>query len=253
MKFFWVLRAKKIKQLTIILLTAFFCASLLYLERSHLMVFSTPEGPQAFHKAETDEKVAALTFNISWGEQRVKPIIDVLQSKKVEEATFFISASWAERHPELVELIQEAGYHIGSHGYQYKNYTTWEDEKIRKDLRQSQQVISSITGEKPTLLRPPNGDFDKRVLNLAESYDYTVVHWSINSRDYENPGVDAIVRQVVDHISPGDIVLMHASDSAKQTHKALPIIIDQLKGKGYHFRSIEELMADAHPTHDEIK
>ncbi|WP_017729548.1 polysaccharide deacetylase family sporulation protein PdaB [Halalkalibacterium ligniniphilum] len=251
--FIWVFQAKHLKQLSIIITAAFFSAGLLYVERTQLMVFSTPDGPQAFYRAEIEKKEVALTFNLSWGEKRVEPILDVLKQKKVNEATFFVSASWAERYPDLLAKIKESGYAIGSHGYQYKSYTAWEDERIRKDLRTSQLVLTELTGEKPTLLRPPNGDFDKRVLQLASSLDYTIVHWSVNSRDYENPGVDVIVEEVVNETNPGDIILMHASDSVKQTHKALPIIIDQLREKGYVFRSVEELMANSHANSEEIE
>jgi len=50
---------------------------------------------------------------------------------------------------------------------------------------------------------------------------------------------------VVGKAHPGDIVLLHASDSAKQTHEALPIIIDQLRDKGYEFVSVGQLLGHA--------
>ncbi|WP_368505941.1 polysaccharide deacetylase family sporulation protein PdaB [Alkalihalophilus sp. As8PL] len=253
MKFIWVFHAKRIKQLSIIVMMALFAAGFLYIERAQLPVFSTSEGPQAFYRAETDDNRIALTFNLSWGDKQVGPILEVLSQKKVDQATFFVSASWAERYPDLVKQIKEAGHLIGSHGYQYKNYTSWEDEKVRKDLIRSKQVLAELAGEKPTLLRPPNGAFDKRVLALAEKQEYSVVHWSVDSLDYQNPGVDAIVDNVMSHTSSGDVLLFHASDSVKQTDKALPIVIDQLKEKGFTFISVEELMASTEANSEEIK
>ncbi len=217
------------------------------------MVFSTPDGPQAFYKAETENNHIALTFNISWGENRINPILNILDQKKVEHATFFVSASWAERYPDIVKDIQERGHNIGSHGYQYKDYTNWDDEKVRKDIIRSSQVISELIGERPTLLRPPNGAFDKRILQVAQAQGYSIIHWSVDSKDYQNPGVDAIVEAVVPHTSSGDVLLFHASDSVKQTHKALPIIIDQLRGKGFMFSSVEDLIASTEATNEEIK
>jgi peptidoglycan/xylan/chitin deacetylase (PgdA/CDA1 family) len=60
--------------------------------------------------------------------------------------------------------------------------------------------------------------------------------------DWMNKGVDTIINRVVTKAHPGDIVLMHASDSCKQTHEALPIIIDQLRAKGYEFVTVSELL-----------
>lgn len=77
----------------------------------------------------------------------------------------------------------------------------------------------------------PNGDFDKRVLRIADTLNYQVVQWDTDSLDWKNPGVDQIVDRVVSKAHPGDIVLLHASDSVKQTHEALPQIIEQLRQK----------------------
>ncbi|GAF66252.1 polysaccharide deacetylase pdaB [Bacillus sp. TS-2] len=252
MNLFWVINAKRIKTASIIVLTAFVAAIFLYVERTHLSVFATPEGPQAFYRAEIEEKEVALTFNISWGEQRIGPILEALEQNNIEEATFFVSASWAERYPDLAKSIVEKGFALGSHGYQYKDYTNWENEQILKDLRRGQQVLSEITGETPHLLRPPNGAFDKRVLQLADEQGLSVIHWSIDSGDYKNPGVEQIIQNVVSETSAGDVLLFHASDSVKQTHEALPVIIEQLKEKGYSFINLDQMMDNAHTTNKEI-
>ncbi|WP_078551210.1 polysaccharide deacetylase family sporulation protein PdaB [Bacillus alkalicellulosilyticus] len=252
MKFFWVWNGKKLKQISIIIVAAFFTAGILFVERSELMVFSTPEGPQVFYKGDVNEKKVALTFNISWGEQRAVPILDILDEKNID-ATFFVSAAWAERYPELIDRIKEDGHEIGNHGYRYENYPSWDGEKIKKDIRHSHQVLTDLTKQKVNLLRPPNGQFDKRVVNIAENLDYSIIHWSVDGKDYENPGVDAIVENVVTQTKNGDVILLHASDSVKQTHKALPIILDHLSKKGYKFVSVTELMASTEAETKEVK
>ncbi|MCD8500855.1 MAG: polysaccharide deacetylase family sporulation protein PdaB [Bacillaceae bacterium] len=243
MNFIWVINGKKLKQYIIIIVAAFFTAGILYVERSQMTVFSPNEEHSAIYKIDTNEKKLALTFNISWGEEKAIPILDVLKEKGINNATFFLSASWAERHPDIVERIVGDGHEIANHGYRYENYPTWDDEKIKKDINLSDSVLQELTGKKPTLLRPPNGNFDKRVLKVVESKDYTLVHWSVDSKDYTNPGVDVITDNVMNNVKGGDIVLFHASDTVKHTHKALPIIIDQLKKNGYTFVSVSELIA----------
>lgn len=70
------------------------------------------------------------------------------------------------------------------------------------------------------------------------------MHWSINSKDWLNPGTEQIVANVTNDLDPGDIVLLHASDSAKQTAKALPKIIEVMKENGYKNASLSELLAN---------
>ncbi|OIJ17179.1 polysaccharide deacetylase family sporulation protein PdaB [Anaerobacillus alkalilacustris] len=253
MNFIWVWNSKKIKQYLIIVIAAFFTAGILYVERSQIAVFSPSAEATAIYKAETNEKKIALTFNISWGEEKALPILDILKEKGVNNATFFLSASWAERHPDIVERILKDGHEIGNHGYRYENYPQWDDDKIRKDIRRAHQTLYELTNKTPKLLRPPNGNFDKRVLGISEAEKYTIIHWSVDSKDYSNPGVEQIISNVVDRVSGGDIVLFHASDRVKQTHKALPDVIDQLKKKDYSFVTVTELLASTDAKSKEIK
>jgi peptidoglycan-N-acetylglucosamine deacetylase len=56
----------------------------------------------------------------------------------------------------------------------------------------------------------------------------------------------------VDKAGRGDIILLHASDSAKQTSNAVPILIDKLQKKGYHFETVSEIMASTDTKAEEI-
>jgi peptidoglycan/xylan/chitin deacetylase (PgdA/CDA1 family) len=110
-----------------------------------------------------------------------------------------------------------------------------------------------MTGKGPNLIRMPNGDFDKRVLRIAGELGYSVIQWDTDSHDWMNKGVDSIINRVVTKAHPGDIILLHASDTVKQTHEALPVIIDQLRAKGYEFVSVSELIQQTQVNHKEIQ
>lgn len=103
------------------------------------------------------------------------------------------------------------------------------------------------------LLRPPTGQFNKKVLTIAQQYHYSVVHYSINSHDWTNPGPDKIIENVNSHIKGGDIVLPHASDSATQTEEALPAIIHNLKQKGLKNVTVGDLIANTDVKSSEVK
>jgi polysaccharide deacetylase family sporulation protein PdaB len=251
---FYVLNAKKFKQFAILLFAAFFMAGIFYVEKDNVTVFSTSvDEPSAIYSVETEKKVIALTFDISWGDKRPGPIIDVLKDKGVEDATFFISSPWTKSHPDIVKTLVEEGFEIGSHGHKHVNYSSLNDEEIRKQIRTAHQIIAEETGLTPNLIRMPNGDFDKRVLSIAKDQNYTVIQWDTDSHDWMNKGEDYIVNRVVKKAHPGDIVLLHASDSCKQTHLALPRIIDQLRAKGYEFVTVSELINHTYMDKEEVK
>ncbi|WP_078543110.1 polysaccharide deacetylase family sporulation protein PdaB [Litchfieldia alkalitelluris] len=253
MNFFFILNGKKVKQALIIVVAAFFTAGVLYIENGTLSpVFSSEDGPRAIYKGDEKDKKVALTFNISWGDTKAIPILDVLKQEGIKNATFFLSASWAERHPDVVKRIVDDGHEVGSMGYNYENYTKMEETKIKRDILRAQEVFNGLGIKKVNLLRPPSGHFDKKVLKVAESVGYTVIHWSINSDDWENPGTDVIVNNVLKPIVGGDIILLHASDSAKQTEKAISPLVKGIKKKGYENSSISDLIANAEATEKEL-
>lgn len=242
MNSFYVISGKKMKRVFFLVVAALFAAGVVYVESDNIMVFSEGSSPAAIYSVPTDKKVIALTFDISWGDKRAQPILDVLQQKNVNKATFFLSSPWTKTHPALVKKIAESGYEIGSHGHKHDFYSSLNDEEIRKQISIAHQVITDVSGTEPRLIRLPNGDFDKRVLQIANELNYKVIQWDTDSMDWKNIGVDNIVKRVVERAHPGDIVLLHASDTSKQTHLALPIIIDELRQKGYEFVTVSELI-----------
>lgn len=241
MNFFYVLDGRRIKRVLIVLVALLFSVAVIYAEKDNITVFSHDE-PSAVYSVVTDKKVIALTFDISWGDKRPEPIINILKEKGVTNATFFLSSPWTKTHPAIVKQIVDGGFEIGSHGHKHVNYNELSDDEIRRQIQTAHMILSEETGTTPNLIRMPNGAFDKRVLRIANELGYTVIQWDTDSLDWKNPGVDAIINRVVSRAHPGDIVLLHASDSCKQTHEALPVIIDRLRAQGYEFVTVSELL-----------
>ncbi|MEN1938754.1 polysaccharide deacetylase family sporulation protein PdaB [Paenibacillus sp. 102] len=254
MFFFFITSKRKFKHISLIIVLSLFTAWLLFLKTySHQSAFSTATGPKVIYKGDTTKKQVALTFDISWGDKKALPILDTLKEREIKNATFFLSAAWAERHPDVVERIIQDGHEIGSMGYNYTSYTSLEANEMRRDLSRSQDVFTKLGIKQVKLLRPPSGEFNKTVLKVAESLGYTVVHWSNNSNDWKNPGVNKIVSTVANNLRGGDIVLLHASDSALQTNKSLPLLLQKLKSDGYEQVSVSQLISNTNAKSNDIK
>ncbi|WP_251553912.1 polysaccharide deacetylase family sporulation protein PdaB [Neobacillus muris] len=250
MNFFVVLNGKVLKNVALILIAAFFTAWFLFIENlAQIPVFSMKEGPKAIYKG---EKNLALTFNIGWGDEKAEPILDTLKNENVKSATFFLSGSWAERHPDLVNRIVKEGFEIGMLGYNYIDYTEIEDARIAKDISKAQEVFKKLDVNEIKLLRAPTGHFDERTIKIAKRYGFTVVHWSLDSQDWQNPGVKKILENT-SKADKGDIVLLHASDSAKQTAKALPQIIQAARQKNLKLVTVSEMISNGEAQSNEIR
>lgn len=184
-----------------------------------------------------------LTFDISWGTVRPGPVLDVLQRYN-QKATFFLSGPWSERHADIVRRIKAEGHDIQSHGQKHVNFSGLTKEGVAENILAADRILQEVAGVKPTFVRPPNGDFNETSVIAAHELGYTTVIWSVDSLDWKNPGVDVIIRRVLDKVHPGDIILMHASDSCKQTDQALPAVLEGLKAKGLVAVTLPELMKD---------
>src|SRR5690606_32856593 len=120
-----------------------------------------------------------------------------------------------------------------------------EDAKIKNDVYQAQTAFKKLGVKPVNLLRAPDGNIDKRVIKVADSLGLTMIHWSVDSNDWQNPGVEKITNNVLNQVKGGDIILLHASDSAKQTAAALPTVLQGLKKKGLTIVTVSELIANS--------
>ncbi|WP_170005949.1 polysaccharide deacetylase family sporulation protein PdaB [Bacillus fonticola] len=250
MKGFYVVHAKNVRTTVLIVTLALFTAGLVYMQSFSIFpAFSTDQGPKAFYRG---DKGIVLSFNIGWGDEKAEPIVDYLEENKVKPVTFFLSGAWAERHPDLVRKIEKAGHEIGLLGYNYEDYTELSDKEIIQDIQRAQSVFEKLKVETEPFLRAPTGQFDERLIRIAEKMGLSVIHWSVDSKDWTNPGTEEIIDRVK-KAENGDIVLLHASDSAKQTEAALPQILEYIQTQDFELTTVSELISGGTSSTEDIQ
>ena len=113
-------------------------------------------------------------------------------------------------------------------------------EQITKELSTSKSAIESITGKRVELFRPPYGDYNDLLIETAKELGLYTIQWDVDSLDWKNLSANEISNRVVNKVKNGSIVLFH--NQGLHTAEALPQIIKELKGKGYTFVPIGELI-----------
>jgi peptidoglycan-N-acetylglucosamine deacetylase len=242
---FYVVRFNRIKRWTLIVILAFFTAGILWFESNGALSVISKENPVALTKGNSNEPTIALTFNISWGEEKVHKILKQLEQHQVQ-ATFFVSGEWAEKHPDILKKISDNKHEIGMLGYRYKSYLDQDIGQVRKDLQYAKEIFGKLGYKDMKLVRAPHGHFNDEIIKLAEGLGHKVIHWNINPNDWQNPGTQKIVDHVMSQTNNGDIILLHASDSVKQTADSLKTILPGLKNKGFKFITVSEMINQAH-------
>jgi polysaccharide deacetylase family sporulation protein PdaB len=194
-------------------------------------------------KGSTTSKVIALTFDDGSDGTNIQKILDTLSASKVK-ATFFLTGSGAEKHPQAIKNIVAKGHQIGNHSYSHPDFTKLSAAKIKAELDKTEAAIKKITGKstKP-LFRAPFGSTNSAVLAAVGNAGYThTVHWNIDTVDWKGVSSASITNKVVNNVVPGTIVLMHTGAGASGTPGALPGMISKLKAKGYSFVTVSELL-----------
>ena len=64
---------------------------------------------------EREQKMCSVSFDAAWGNEDTQILIDILARYNVK-ATFFCVGDWAEKYPESVKALHDAGHEVMSHG-----------------------------------------------------------------------------------------------------------------------------------------
>lgn len=190
---------------------------------------------------ETQEKKIALSFDAAWGNEDTAKILEILEKHDVH-VTFFMTGGWVESYPDDVKAILAAGHDLGNHSENHKNMSQLSDEEKKEELMKVHTKVQELTGYDMFLFRPPYGDYDNAVVNVAKDCGYYTIQWDVDSLDWKDYGVDSIIKTVTQHkhLGNGSIILCH--NGAKYTAQALDTLIATLKNEGYTFVPISELI-----------
>lgn len=204
--------------------------------------------PYVVQRAGAVPKKIALTFDDGPDADWTPKILDILEREHVP-ATFFVIGENALQHPQLLRRIVADGSEIGNHTYTHPNLALSNDRTVNLELNTTQRLVQAYTGRSMTLFRAPYfGDAEPTTADelgpalIAQQHGYTVVGLHVDPNDWQRPGTDEIVRQVlqqVDDQTPDrstNVVLLHdGGGNREQTIEALPQIIAGLRARGYSF------------------
>lgn len=193
------------------------------------------------YAVETAEKRVALTFNCAWGDETTDGILEILKENGVT-ATFFFVGDFAEKYPESVKKICNAGHEIGNHSLSHKDPTRMRFEEITADIAACNDKLTALTGRTPTLYRAPAGAYDNNTVEAAESLGMTAIQWSADSIDWKNVTPEKMRARIAEKTYPGAILLFHLGK--ENTLQALPGILTDLFAAGYEAGTVGDLLPE---------
>ncbi|HEY8455932.1 MAG TPA: polysaccharide deacetylase family protein [Actinopolymorphaceae bacterium] len=191
-------------------------------------------------------KVACVALTFDGGPGKDTPrLLDILAEKQVPATFFLLGRRHIERYPDVVREIAADGHEIASHTWTHRVLTELEPEQIRWELARTQRALEKLTGQRPALMRPPQGYTDAKVSKVCAELGLAQVLWSVTAKDYATTDSRLITRRVLEQTERDGIILLH--DIYPGTVPAVPAIIDELARRGFTFVTVTELLAPGAP------
>jgi peptidoglycan-N-acetylglucosamine deacetylase len=189
-----------------------------------------------------------LTFDDGPLPPNTTRVLDALAAECVK-AHFFLVGEMAKNHPGLVKRIYQEGHTIGTHTEHHPHLNRVPLQRAEKEIDDGIASVSAALGDSKAVapfFRFPyfdsTGAAENYVLGkklVIWSADYWVYDWTPISSEK----IAALMIEKLERTHKG-MVLFH--DIQQRTAAAVPLVLRELKSRGYHIVQVVPAGAD-HP------
>lgn len=185
-----------------------------------------------------DENAVYLTFDDGPHPTITPWVLDQLKQYDAK-ATFFCIGNNVDKSPDVYQKLLDEGHATGNHTYHHLNGWKTNDKKYLEDISTAAQIIKS------NLFRPPYGKIKnsqaKKIADTLHTGNGQIIMWDVLSADFDaSLSPEQCLRNVLDHVSPGSIIVFHDSEKAFHNLKfTLPKALKYMKEEGFIFKKIE--------------
>ncbi len=223
-------------------------------------VFQNLPEPYRVGRYGYSQNKVAITFDDGPDPQWTPKILDVLKQKHAT-ATFFLIGIQTDKFSKVAKRIYAEGHTIGNHTFLHPDVSNISTGYMKVELNLTQRLFGSMMGIRATLMRPPYAIDEEpdtsdqvRPLEIPQEMGYITVGNRIDPNDWsDNPrrSAEQIASYVLSHLPPckvenlrcGNIILLHdGGGNRAETVRALPMIIDGIRAKGYEIAPVYELI-----------
>lgn len=186
--------------------------------------------------ATTDRKTVALTFDDGPDPLWTHQVLELLQRHRAV-ATFCMVGDAAHGRAALVRRVVAAGMRLCDHSRTHDlELASRPLPQVTDEIAGMQVDLADAAGAKVDYFRAPGGNWSPELLRVAVAHGMQPLGWSVDPRDWQRPGVEAIVATVEQQVHPGAIVLLHdGGGNRAQTLAALERLLPWLVAEGYTF------------------
>ncbi|HEX6471421.1 MAG TPA: polysaccharide deacetylase family protein [Streptosporangiaceae bacterium] len=157
--------------------------------------------------------------------------------------TVLAVGNWLDAHPEMAQLILDGGHELGNHTQHHADINAMTPAAAHAEIAQCAERLRKLTGTIGTWFRPsrtPHANMMVRTQAAKVGY-HSCLSYDVDSRDFQDPGPDAIIRNVLRGVRGGSIVSMHFGHQGTVT--AMPALLDGLRRRGLRAVTVSSLLS----------
>ncbi len=195
-----------------------------------------------YRSVHTDKRQIALSFDDGPHPRLTPEILDILDEYGVR-ATFFMIGVNVENYPDAAREVIKRGHEVGNHTYHHRHVEGLDEGTLALELTRCEDALEELCEYRPHLFRPPEGAINEYICHSSDIGDYSLILWSLDTRDWEEKNAEVIASRVLSDIQPGDIILMHDYiGNNSKTPQALKILLPKLMALGYEPVTVSQLL-----------
>ncbi|GAA2259374.1 hypothetical protein GCM10010145_33220 [Streptomyces ruber] len=174
-----------------------------------------------------------LTFDDGPDARYTPAILRTLREHDVR-AMFFVCGEMAEAYPDLLREMADDGHVVGNHTWSHPLLTRLSRAGIRREMESTCEIVERLCGAPPQWFRAPYGAWNRAAFRLGAELGMEPLAWTVDTLDWQEPGVRTILDLVEDGAGPGVVVLSHdAGGDRSQTVRALRGYLPRLLESGH--------------------
>ncbi|KAG9085480.1 Carbohydrate esterase 4 protein, partial [Ceratobasidium sp. 370] len=138
-----------------------------------------------------------------------------------------------------VKYAYDKGHQVASHTWAHKDLTTLTWDQVHDEMWRVEQALQRITGVVPAFMRPPYGNYNDNVRNVAGARGQKVTLSASATPAQSKQYYDQIIGE-----HPSTILALNHEVYETTAHQVVPYAIQKLQAAGYKLVTLAECLGE---------
>ncbi|ESK88396.1 carbohydrate esterase family 4 protein [Moniliophthora roreri MCA 2997] len=197
----------------------------------------------------TVPNTVALTFD-DGPYMYMDDIINTLNNAGAK-GTFFVNyQNWdcIYNYQDPLKRAYQSGHQLVSHTAAHKHLTELNWDQLHDEMWKVEQALERIVGVTPAMMRPPYGEYNDLVLQVAAARGQSVIIWDFDVRDATGDPSRTVNDQLSDYghliwdVRPDNILTLNHEVKEPTAHTILPQVVQWLNQRGYKMVTVADCL-----------